>query len=521
MRPSTRGQAHRHLLFTLVVGGCCSVAPASWAAGAPDDAVAAERSPEDSSEEPSSQSPEDGAPPEAAPPTDEPLDIPLPGDPVEARPEAATVPSPVEDRPESAPAAASAGGFAGERSQPELGGYVEDTLNLEYRRAAKELFPLNVLRTRLTLGGRPHPMLDFSLSAVGIIYSGASQIPAAPYLPSELEARLIPAAAAAGLPGTADLLSFKLEDRLYLHEAFVTLRTDWLVVRAGRHKYYSGTGFAYNPIDLLNRKNPLDPTYELDGLDGILLKVDLPLQSELQGFIRFAERFATTDYVARLKTVAAGWDLCLQYTFATRPRVDWDAINTPEGVAALAAGAPMATFTRRFPWHLVGGALAGELFGVGIHAEGGYAFVKDPVGGDAGMLADAGKDHERILLGLDYTFVFQLYVLLEYMRLGQGRTGTPQITLSDRMAALTGEILAVDRDTAFIGTSYPLADLTELAVYAIVGCNDPSAIINPWLLLDLYPGLKLSLSAFVPVGSESGQNGRLGYGGFARVRLSH
>jgi hypothetical protein len=444
----------------------------------------------------------------------------MPGDPVEALPQAPTAPQAAEDRPGPAAQAASPGLFGDERSSPELSGYVEDTLNLEYRRADKEWFPLNVLRTRLTLSGRPHPMLDFSVSTVGIIYSGASQIPAAPYFPAELEAALVPPGAAPGLPGASDFLRFELEDRLYLHEAFVTLRTDWLTVRAGRHKYYSGTGFAYNPIDLLNRKNPLDPTYELDGLDGILVKVNLPLQSELQGFVRFGERFATTDYVAKLKTVAGGWDFCLQYTFATRARIDWDAINTPAAVAALAAGEPMATFTRRFPWHLVAGALAGELLGVGIHAEGGYAFVMNPIGGDVGMLAHAGKDHERFLLGLDYTFDFQLYVLVEYMRLGQGRTQTSQITLSDRMAALTGEILAADRDTAFLGTSYPITDLAELAVYAIIGCDDPSAIINPWLLVDLYPGLKLSLSAFVPVGAESGQNGRLGYGGFARVRLS-
>jgi hypothetical protein len=71
------------------------------------------------------------------------------------------------------------------------------------------------------------------------------------------------------------------------------------------------------------------------------------------------------------------------------------------------------------------------------------------------------------------------------LRLGQGCTHATQITLSDRMAALTGEILAVDRDAVFLGTSYPLADLTELAVYAIIGGIDPSARLNPWLLADL------------------------------------
>ena len=45
-------------------------------------------------------------------------------------------------------------------------------------------------------------------------------------------------------------------------------------------------------------------------------------------------------------------------------------------------------------------------------------------------------------------------------------------------------------------------------------------IFNPWLLVDLYPGLKLSVSVFFPIGDQAGQNGKMGFGGFARLRLS-
>ncbi len=443
------------------------------------------------------------------------MDIPMPGDAMDIpMPGGAAAPTPGS----TAPGSALLSGALELLAKSELRGYVEDTVNLEYRLAADEAFPLNIFRTRLALSGRPHGNVDYAISLVGTLHSGASEIPVAPYLPDDLQADLVPAQATLGLPGTADLLIFTLEDRLYLQEAFLTLRTDYIRIRAGRHKYYSGTGFAYNPIDLLNVKNPIDPTYELDGLDGILAVVPLPLESELHGFVRFGESFERVDFVGKLKTVIAGWDIGLQYTFANRERIDWQAINTPEGIGMLALGLPIDTFTRNFQWHLIAAELSGELFGVGIHAEGGYAVVQEPE--EVGTLTDAGEDHERFLVGVDYTFDFQLYVMVEYLRLGQGRAHASEITLNDRMASFSGEILAIDRDTLFIGASYPIADLVELSVYGIVGMNDPSALVNPWLLVDLYPGLKLSVSAFFPIGDEAGQNGKMGFGGFARLRLS-
>jgi hypothetical protein len=158
----------------------------------------------------------------------------------------------------------------------------------------------------------------------------------------------------------------------------------------------------------------------------------------------------------------------------------------------------------------------GQVGEVGVHAEGGWAFVDAE--GEVGTLAHAEEDHARFLVGMDYTFTFQTYVLLEYLYLGQGRTDRSQITLNDRMAALTGEVLAVDRNTLFAGVSHPITDLTELAVYGIVGVDDPSATINPWLTANIASDYELSLSAYVPIGAEDSQVGRAGAGGFLRLK---
>ena len=109
---------------------------------------------------------------------------------------------------------------------------------------------------------------------------------------------------------------------------------------------------------------------------------------------------------------------------------------------------------------------------------------------------------------MDYTFDSQLYLIAEYLRIGQGGTDSSEITLNNRMAYLSGDILSINRDTVFTGFTYPLTDLIYFSLYGILACNDPSAIVNLWLLYSIYPGVNLS---FIRVFQLEQQN--LGRGG--------
>jgi len=123
-------------------------------------------------------------------------------------------------------------------------------------------------------------------------------------------------------------------------------------------------------------------------------------------------------------------------------------------------------------------------------------------------------------VGADHTFDSQLYVLAEYMRLGQGRADPALMGLNDRMAHLSGETLGLDRDTLFVRASYPLTDLMELSLNGIVGLTDPGALVYPWLVYDVHPGVKLNLAVYLPVAGREGQNGEAGPAGFVRLKWS-
>jgi hypothetical protein len=391
------------------------------------------------------------------------------------------------------------------------GGYFEDTFNVEYLKAEDRGVVLNAARGRLNASVKYKSLFDFGMSAVGILYAGRTEIDIGSYFPEAERERLV--------PGAGDLFQYEIDNRLFFQELFGTIYLPSFRLRAGRHKFYSGTGYAFNPIDLFNRKDPLDPTYEVDGLDAILAAVELPRQTEVEVVARFADDFDHTDYQVKLGTYARGWDLGLQFTYFLNERMDWETLNTEDALGALAEGADIDAFVYRSRWSFVAGEFAGELGSLGIHGEGGYVFVEEPQG--VGTLERASKDHERFLLGVDTTLESQWYFLLEYMRLGQGADGRGfgSIDLNDRMAYFTGATLAIGKDTIFGRVSYPLTDLAEISLNTIVNANDPSVILNPWLVYDLRPGVKLTLALYLPVGDETGANGTYGVGGFARVKI--
>jgi hypothetical protein len=433
--------------------------------------------------------------------------VPLPGDEPVSLPGDDLAPLPSEDADVPAVAAPSSAW-----SQAlEFRGYVENTMTLEYLKQEEEEILLNAGRVRLNIEGDPDEWWDFGIGLVGVINKGATKVSLTDYLPDDLQSCIF--------PEVKDLFQYQLEEEdIFVQEAFGTLYTDHVRLRVGRHKFYSGTGYAYNPIDLFNVKDPLDPTYETGGLDALLLSLNFPHQTELEGLVRYDDQLETTDYLLRLKTYLRGWDLALQYTHSLQSRVDWEALNSEDALAAFAQGGSFEAFTREFRWHLIAAEFAGELWDWGVYGEGGYALIDAPE--EAGTLRAAADDHERLLLGLDHTFAMQLYVMLEYLRLGQGRTDTAEITLNDRLAYLNGEILSINRDTLFSGLSYPLTDLLDFSLYAIIGCNDVSVLLNPWLVYDLRPGLTFSLSLNLPIGDEKGQNGKSGASGFARLTFN-
>ena len=441
-------------------------------------------------------------------------EIPMPGDSTDSvsKNESNAVPMPGEDNDlDTSFYDNSSSQFLNNKT--EFSGYIENTLNLEEVKAINEIVPLNITRARLNLNGNPVSEIDFALGIIGILNSGKTNIKIDNYIPKVNEKNKNYLNDKINLNLLKEM-TFNLENKLYIQEAFVTLYFSSLKIRTGRQKFYTGTGYAFNPIDLFNQKNALDPTYETDGIDSLLIEYELPLDTQLQIFTKLSQRFFLSDYLIKLKSSIGNTDLGLQYSQNIQKKY------ADKGVM----------YKHSLLYKMFAAQFVTELLGIGFHGEGGYVFSLDYVNtfnyinNESSKLSKPEyllKKHERFLLGFDYTFDFQLYVIAEYLRTGNAKNDISEITIADRLSFLEGDIIAINQDTLFTGLSYPLTDLSEFSIYFLTGLNDSSLIINPWIMVDLHPGVKLSFTMNIPKGDEKTQLGIVGYSGFARIKINY
>jgi hypothetical protein len=317
------------------------------------------------------------------------------------------------------------------------------------------------------------------------------------------------------LPGTEKHFRNSLENDLYIQEAFFTLKHDAFRLRVGRQKFETGTGHAFNPTDLFNQKNPIDPTYENDGIDAVRLAVNLAGRREFT-FLLSPSLSRRPDMVARLAADAGRWSLAAQFTSIVRHRTDWTAVNNGQSLASLESGTSMDSFSRGFRWYqpALEFRRSGQRFD--LYGEAGYAITNTVEA--AGTLTEGERNHERLLLGVSPRLGENYRLVFEYMRLGEGTRGTVPISLNDMMAYNRGTILSTNKDTLFADAAWKTSRRVEFQFQTSVGTNHRTVYLNPWIHLTLGPGVRFSLAMYSCTGADDGAYANVGLGAFARLR---
>ncbi len=393
----------------------------------------------------------------------------------------------------------------------DLSGHIENTTTAYSNETQEQTDLLNNTRARINLEGRPNKNTDYALSLSGSLYSGADRYQLLDYFPEKQrnEAAL------------QEAYIYTYENEIVLQEAFGSLYFDDIMVRLGRQKFYTGTGYAYNPSDLFNTKNPVDPSYELDGLDALLISVPLPYNFSLDTLLRAGETPQKSDLCLYAAGYAGSWSFGAQYSSVYREVTDYESFNRVDAESAVMTGNTEAldpsTYLRYSRWHYTGLEFSGDVSGIHIYGEGGYVTAEK--NSSPGLHETIDRNHERILIGCDYTFEMQLYLIAEYLRYGPGNSSAEDISFTDRIEYYTGEHLSLAKNTLFTGASYPVTDLSELGIYTIYEIDVQSVMINPQYTYDIAEGAELSVNGQFPAGRKKAV-GSSGPGGFVRVKFS-
>lgn len=288
------------------------------------------------------------------------------------------------------------------------------------------------------------------------------------------------------------------EDRCFLDNAYLKLTLGAFDLTVGRQQISPGTGYAWNPTDLFNTKDLLDPTYEQPGHNALRLDAVLGRGLSLTALYSPGEHWKDSDRMMEMKGRLGHFDITLTAVEKTWRYHDYTRFDA----AAL-------NFTERPQRRrLLGGGTAGELLGLGIWAEYGYNWMS------------GGENFYELLAGADYTFDFQTYVMLEVYRNTQGRPDSIGVTLNDWMRYLAAEQRSITRDQMFLFVRHPLSDLVQGGVSLISSLSDGSLALVPTLTAGAWENVEITAYLNIYLGKEgTAYASDLGSGGMLRARV--
>lgn len=365
----------------------------------------------------------------------------------------------------------------------ELFGYFET--QMMGARVNSHFYQLYTNKLRVDLKSKLSDNITFAANFDFITYHGKTEWNILDYLAPSVTSK-IP-------PGMESLYVLQFSDRKFLDNAYIKLAIKCFDLTLGKQQISLGTGYVWNPTDVFNIKDVLDPTYEQPGHNALRLDVTLgssytltalysPEDSwkESARLIQFKGRIPHFDY-----TLIAIEKLWRFHDYRQFDSENMNFLEMPE--------------KRR----LLGGSLVGELFGLGVWAEYGYNIMEN------------SKDFHELVIGTDYTFDFQTYAMVEFYQNTLGKTDYEKYDINDWMRLFAAEQKAISRDQVYVFVQHPVTDLLILGLSSLYSISDNSLALIPTLNyslsenVDIMAYLNLNLGKEGKVFSKSQGNGGL------------
>ncbi len=264
----------------------------------------------------------------------------------------------------------------------------------------------------------------------------------------------------------------RVEQRVF--RGFATIRAGRTTVTLGRQRIAWGTGFAWNPTDLLNPYNPAAVELgEKTGVDAVHVG------------------YAAGDF-SRIEAAFAPGDTSEDMAVAAR-------VSAHVGEYDVSG---MGGYFRR-DW-VVGGDFAGYLGDAGLRGEAAVTFP------------EFESPYLRFTVALDRSFANDYYGFLEYYFNGLGTTDKDEY---DFFEALRTGLFNVARDYLAVAVVKSVTPLLGASVYGLVNIDDGSALLGPSLTYSLGDNSELGLATYFFVGKGDTEFGQQSHAYFAYLQF--
>jgi hypothetical protein len=353
-------------------------------------------------------------------------------------------------------------------------------------------------KLRLDLKSSLSEKVTFGANFDYITYHGKTEWNILDFLPSDVVAE-VP-------PGMESFYVLSFSDRHFLDNAYIKLSFKHFDLTVGKQQISLGTGYVWNPTDVFNIKELFDPTYEQPGHNALRLDVPLGAMSTFTALFSPEDTWKNSAKLIQFKGRISHFDFALtgiERIWRFHDYTLFDLVNMDF---------PELPGTRK----LLGASTVGELLGLGVWAEYAYNWMKYP--GD--FQENAAGNFSELVVGTDYTFNFQTYIMIEYYRNTLGKSDYKQYNLNDWMRMIALEQKSVCRDQIYALIQHPATDLLSVGISTIYSISDHSFALVPTLNYSFSDNVEI----FAYLNFNIGREGKvfahnMGNGGLIRVRV--
>ncbi len=272
--------------------------------------------------------------------------------------------------------------------------------------------------------------------------------------------------------------SFYPKETIVLDRALIKLFYSSFDITFGKQQIAWGTGYAFNPTDVWNIKDPTAPDASKIGVLAVNLAFFFGDNSSLQIITSPGSDFDHWKYGARIKSTAGRFE----YSFSgIRDKTDdGELLGVPEKIQ-------------------IGADLSGEIFNeIGYRFEG--AFINPRYHGMEAL--DADSSYIQLTTGFDYTFGSGLYLLTEYYYNGLGERQSSDYDISSFLRLTGGEMSGLAQNYAAVAMSYTIKNDYILSIVSVCNIDDSSAVFVPEIEYSFDENISVKLGTDIFAGSS-------------------
>lgn len=300
--------------------------------------------------------------------------------------------------------------------------------------------------------------------------------------------------------------SYTMSDTLFLDNAYLQLEMNNFRMILGRQQISSGVGYAWNPTDIFNTKDIMDPTYEQTGVDAITVEIPVGLGGNFTGILQPKNNWDRTTKYIKYKQNVGQFDISLSYG---QKRKIFNYVNFIDSLSY------------DFSQEMYGANIVGELFGIGVWTEFGIYDhdLKDLIYTSTWREPNAiqeNKFYYEYVIGMDYTFENSLYLMGEYFHTDFG-VGKDENNFNHYMNYFQSNIHGLNRNYIFTNVMYPINGLITIGMFNIANLDDKSVVFNPQIKYLLSNNVEINFIGSIFYGDEDTEFGLQNYN--FRLRL--